>query len=190
MANVLSANDLNLLLREAERGASHLVFNLRLPPHERDDLRQDLLVDLIKRLKHFDPARGSLGAFATTVISHRAALLVARVRRDRHWFQQLSLDEPSACTPGTTLGDTVAEEGGYLAVMGQPVDRFAAVERRLDMEWAIGALCRRDQELCSHLVRRAPTELCRKGFGSRAGLYRQIHEIRLALMAHGLSAAT
>jgi RNA polymerase sigma-70 factor (ECF subfamily) len=57
-------SDLQILVHEADLAARRLVRRLRLPAHEREDLRQDLLVDLIARLPAFDPARGRLGAFA------------------------------------------------------------------------------------------------------------------------------
>lgn len=71
MAISLSPSDLDILRREADREAARLVRQFRLPSHERDDLRQDLLVDLIARLPGFNPDRGSLGAFAGAVMSHR-----------------------------------------------------------------------------------------------------------------------
>ena len=74
---------LGLLRRQASIGAARLVRQFRLSPHEREDLQQDFLVDLIARLKSFDPARGSLGAFASTVVAHQAGRMAARICRER-----------------------------------------------------------------------------------------------------------
>jgi RNA polymerase sigma-70 factor (ECF subfamily) len=185
----LSDTDLVRLFHEADVAAARLVRCLRLPPDEREDLRQDLLTDLISRLPAFDPARGTLGAFAGTVIAHRAARLAARIRRERAVFAPVSPDDPMADAEGTTLGETIAESSGYPAMMGQWTDGFAAVERRLDLDRALGTLRGSDLALCSRLIHHTPTELSQVGFGSRAGLYRQVQEIRLQLMTGGLSDA-
>ena len=42
-----------------------------------DDLRQDLLLDVIARLRSFDPDRGSLGAFAGTVMGAASIALAS-----------------------------------------------------------------------------------------------------------------
>lgn len=181
--------DLVLLLREADVAAAWLVRRLRLPEHEREDLRQDLLIDLISRIKGFDPARGSLGAFAGKVIAHRATRLMGRLRREREAFPAVSLDDPLPGYEGTTLGDTIAESDGYPAMMGQPSDGFAAIERRLDLDRALGYLRRSDLSLCAMLVHQTPTELSEDGLRSRATLYRQLRDLRLRLMAGGLSEA-
>ena len=182
----LSEADLLLLRREAEVAAARIVRRLRLATHYREDLRQDLLLDLIARLKGFDPTRGSLGAFAGKVIDHRAARLTHRLRRERNVFAPVSLDDPLPGAEDATVGDTLAESCGYPAMMGQPSDRFAAVERRLDLDRALSRVLRSDLALCAQLVNRTPTELSQDGLGSRASLYRQLHELRLRLMTGGI----
>lgn len=141
------------------------------------------------RLKGFDPTRGSLGAFAGKVIAHRAARLTDRLRRERAVFTPVSLDHPLADAEDATLGDTMTESNGYSAMMGQSTDSFADLERRHDLDRALGTLRRSDLALCATLVHHTPTELSQDGLGSRATLYRQVHELRLRLMTGGLSDA-
>jgi hypothetical protein len=104
-------------------------------------------------------------------------------------FAPVSLDDPVAHAVGTTVGDAVAESGGYSPMMGQPIDGFTSIHRRLDLNRAVGALPRSYRTLCVGLMDRTPTELSRDGFGSRASLYRYIQEIRLRLVATGISSA-
>lgn len=189
MSTALSDTDVVLLRREADVGAARLVRRFRLPAHEREDIRQDLLADLIARLPAFDPARGSLGAFAGKVVAHRAARLAVRICRERDLFAPVSLDTPLAGTEGATLGDILPENAGYAAMMGQATDRFAAVERRLDLLRAVGQLRRPEQALCAELLHRTPVEISERGSASRASVYRKVQEIRLQLMVHGLADA-
>jgi Sigma-70 region 2 len=189
MTRGLSSAELSLLIREAERAASRLVRKFRLPPVERNDLRQDLLIDLIVRLKSFDPARGSLGAFVVTVVAHRSARLATLILRERELFAPVSLDDLLPESEGTRVGETISEESGYLTMLGQQTDRFVEAERRHDLDQALGTLPPLDLNLCAKLIHRTPTELSQDGQGSRASLYRRVREIRLRLMTAGLLSA-
>ena len=181
----LSEDVLNVLYREADSGARRLLRRLRLPEHDRDDLRQDLLADLIQRLKWFDPRRGTLGVFAGTIVRHRALRMAARIFRERAVFTQLLHEGERE----RARSDNIAEGDGYAAILEQTWDRLTAVERRLDLVRALGLLSQSDLSLCVELVERSPTEISRSGRRSRASLYRQLKEIRLQMLTAGISAA-
>lgn len=83
------ALDFIVLNRHADQVARRTLRCGRSSVLEREDLRQELLLDLLRRLRHFDPARGSLGAFAATCFRHRAQRVLwvcRREARDRHAF--------------------------------------------------------------------------------------------------------
>jgi DNA-directed RNA polymerase specialized sigma24 family protein len=185
----ITGRELQLLCREADIAAGRLVRRFRLSSHEREDLRQDLLLDLIARLRFFDPSRGSLQAFVGTVFAHRAARLAGRIRRERMLFAPVSLDQPSPAGEGSTLADSLPEADGYPALLGQAYDGFASAERRIALDRALGHLRPSDLALCADLVERSPGELGQAGGPSRASLYRHIGEIRMRLTAAGLSTA-
>ncbi len=192
MPTDLSCDDLNLLLAEADAAARRLRRTLRLPHGELADLRQDLLVDLIARLRGFDPQRGSLGAFANTVLRHRSAEITDRVLRDRRLIGEhpVSLDAPVANEDGaTSLGDTFAESEGLSAWHGQPTDRMAEVERRIDVGRALGLLPTSGIRLCAALATRPAERVAMDSGMSRATVRRRIRDLRHALTAHGLSSA-
>ena len=80
----LSPDDIETIIREADAAAQRLRRKLCLPVCEREDLGQDLLVDLLRRLPAYDPSRGSIGAFANIVLrnqSSRIAMVAARTSR-------------------------------------------------------------------------------------------------------------
>ncbi|WP_419898210.1 hypothetical protein [Roseomonas sp. USHLN139] len=86
------ALDVELLYRDADRMTCRTLRAGRLPAMERDDLRQELMLDLLRRLQHLDPARGSIGAFAQVCFRHRAQRAVwlqRREARDRHIYAHL-----------------------------------------------------------------------------------------------------
>ena len=188
MPHPLSPDDTALLLREADAAARRLLRRLRLPRHELDDLRQDLLTDLLARLPAYDPARSPLGAFAGVVLRHRAARLAEETARRRrlHGGAPVSLDEPLAESDGATRGDLVSEAEGLCAWHGQPTDAAAEVERRLDVERALGGLAAPLLRLCPGLAARPAAEVARRSGISRATLHRRVARLRLELLMQGL----
>lgn len=178
--------DLEPLLPIAERMARGLCRRLRLPADEAEDLRQDLLTDLIARLPGFDPALGTLAAFAMTCFRHRATVLTRRACRERAMRHPTSLDDP--LPGGLTVGGALREADGYGAWVGQPTDAIAALERQLDLDRAAQALGEEDVQLCRVLAR-GETSPARKVGLSRTTAFRRLREMRLRLLAAGVSSA-
>lgn len=191
MSHSISGSDLQTLLREAEVAARRLMRRLRLPSGELADLRQDLLVDAVARLAAFNPDRGTLGAFAGVILTNRAARIAARWSRHRRLYGlvPVSLDDDLPEAGGATRGDLIAQEDGLAARLGQPVDDFAEVERRLSVASGLGRLDRNDAAFCAELSRTTVDRLAAGGHGARSSLYRRLKDIRLALTAFGLEAA-
>ncbi|MBI2717212.1 MAG: hypothetical protein HYX36_00390 [Rhizobiales bacterium] len=187
----ISPEDLKFLLHEAELVARRLIRTLALSQADLDDVRQDLLADLIARLPAFDAERGSLGAFANVVLTNRAHRLAERVRRERglSGVGTLSLDEVVGAAEGLTRGDLTPEADGFAAVLGQPVNAAAVTEQRIDAERGLGVLRPDDRSLCAALSHTTIDRLAKSGRGSRASLYRRVKEIRFAFTAHGLAVA-
>ncbi len=153
MQSTISRADLQTLLHEADIAARRSMRKLRLSKDHLADFRQDLLVDLIARLPAFDPKRGSLGAFAGIVMANRAVRLAHKVKQERRLYGvvPISLEETLPKGNGATRGDLVSEEDGLSAYFGQPVDAFAEVERRLDVERGLGTLDPNDARLSAKL---------------------------------------
>jgi RNA polymerase sigma-70 factor (ECF subfamily) len=174
---------------EADTAAARLWRRLALPRADLDDLRQDLLLDLIRRLPAFDASRGSIAAFAGIVLRNQATRIAARVARERRGWNGglLSLDVPGR--EGETLGDQLGEDCGLSTWHGQRASGEAMIERRIDLTRTLGALRAEDRVLCAAVCLCPVSSLAEHGFGARASLYRRIAELRCALTAHGLRAA-
>src|SRR4051794_5795790 len=104
----ISPSDLRVLLRESDVAAARMARRFRLPIFDRDDLRQDILLDLLRRIRTFDPKRGTFGAFVGTIAGHRAARLIKNMQRRPATSSAISLDE-LAVSSGASLPDTIAE---------------------------------------------------------------------------------
>jgi RNA polymerase sigma-70 factor (ECF subfamily) len=191
MTTRLTPASLQIIQHEADIAARRLIRKLRLPYDDLADLRQEFFLDLFARLSAFDPERGSLGAFAGIVMANRATRIAHKVKRDRRLYGAVpaSLDATLPDSDGATRGDLVAEGDGLAAYLGQPIDAFAEVERRLDVERGLGTLDPNDGALCAALSHTTVDRLACGGRGARSSLYRRVKDIRLALLAVGLRAA-
>ena len=179
------------ILAEVDHQAKRLVGRHGLPAHELDDVRQDLITDIIARAPAYDDARASPSTFVAMVAANGAALLGRRYYRQQGLFGRspVSLDEPIGDDDGApvTRGELVAEADGYAAWLGQPSDPLLATERRLDLQAAVQLLPARLRGLCDALVTDTAKGACRSQERSRADHYRCRREIGLRFRAAGLS---
>lgn len=193
MPQRLSLADLSRLHPIAAREARRVCRIARMPAHQREDVQQEMLLDLLVRLPSFDASRGSLEAFATVCFRHRGIRIAERERREQAARHEARLDQP-VCDFGAgggeehlTLADIIPEAEGYAAWCGQQTDAVAAAERRLDLDRASAALDGSDHPICAALAECTPHELARRGPLARSVLYRRLQEMRLRLFAAGLS---
>ena len=187
----ISPDDLQTFEYEVDVAAPRLLRKLRLPYQGLADLRQELLLDLIARFPAYEPARGTVGAFAGFVTANKATRIARQVQRERrlYGFVPVSLDAPIAEGNGTVMGDLVSEDEGLWFLFGQRFDAIGDAERRIDVERALGRIGRRDGALCAALSQTSIDQLVAQGRGTRSSLYRRVKEVRMALLAHGLKAA-
>lgn len=186
----LSPDDIETIIREAEAAAQRLRRKLSMPVCEREDLGQDLLVDLLRRLPAHDPSRGSIGAFANIVLRNQSSRIAMRHHRQRHaqGGSLLSLEVPLAGTR-EPVGDTLTEDDGLAAWHGQTCCAAAVTELHHALQAALARLPAEDRRFCAALAHRPVTALAAEGFGSRSALYRRLADLRHVLTAHGLGPA-
>ena len=182
--------DLSRLIAEADAAACRLRRKLVLPAVDHDDLRQDLLVDLICRLPGFDARRGSIGAFANIVLRNQSSRIAMRHHRQRRsqGGSLLSIEVPLAGAR-EPVGDTLTEDDGLAAWHGQTCCAAAVTELHHALQAALARLPAEDRRFCAALAHRPVTALATEGFGSRSALYRRLADLRHVLTAHGLGPA-
>lgn len=172
----ISPSDLFTILREADAAARRLRRRLGMPRTEIDDLRQDLLVDLIRRLAAFDAHRGSLAAFAGIVLRNRAARIALDLARERRRTGGALLPLDASDGDGVPLVERIGAR-----------DHASAVEHRIDVARGFAALPPRDRLFCIVAAACPLRRLAERGLGSRTGLHRRLHDVRVRLAAHGLA---
>lgn len=185
----ISPDDLATLIDEAAIAARRLHHKLMLPSADLDDLRQDLLVDLICRLPGFDARRGSIGAFANIVLRNQSSRIAIRHHRQRRMLggTVLSLDAPVS---GATepLGGLLSEADGLAAWHGQDRSATDDADTLYDLARVLGGLPGEARGLCAALGTCAVAEIVARTGTSRSALYRHIARLRLDLAMRGIGA--
>ena len=157
---------------------------------DRDDIRQELLLDCLVRLRNFDPAKSSRRTFVHRVVRHRVATLLDGQRaacRDYHMCQD-SLDAPVqlAASESIPLGETVSTDD-YEAQIGRNVlSSRERMELRIDIDRGISLLPRELAAVADLLKSVSAVEAGRRLGLSRATVYRRIFDIREVFVAAGL----
>jgi len=152
----------------ANRRAGRLARQVRDPARDRDDHRQDILLDLLQRAHRFDAARGSWGVFVNVVTRHAALTLLARHLRSAA-IEIIGADD---------LPDPV---GHSEAATLQSIDVNSA-RRRLPP-----SLC----EMLDKIAEEGSvTGAQRAGTQPAASFYRTLRQLRLRLIAAGLNPST
>ena len=185
----ISPDDLATLIDEAAFAARRLHRKLVLPAADLDDLRQDLLVDLICRLPGFDARRGSIGAFANIVLRNQSSRIAIRHHRKRRMQggTVLSLDAPvSGATE--SMGCLLAEADGLAAWHGQDRSATDDADTLHDLAQVLGGLPEEARGLCAALGTCAVAEIVERTGTSRYALYRHIASLRLDLAMRGFGA--
>lgn len=158
---------IEILIGEAARAAARAARRWRLTKHDREDLHQEILLDLLQRLKWFDESRGSLGAFAGHIARNQANRIAQRVART---------NALRVCTaPEDLLGIQDGSSCDAFAAAERAIDedQIALILRRAELNFGFG--CTSDAD---------PRPRC-----SRATRYRQLRDIHLTLLMAGLPLA-
>jgi DNA-directed RNA polymerase specialized sigma24 family protein len=180
-----------LFLREVDRQARRLARRYNLQPADRDDAFQEIALDAWRRLTRYRAARGDLEPFLGLVTLNQARKIEMRFHR-RRACPDVSLDTPIVADSAhgeLTLADSLTQDDGLPALLGNLVDGHARSELLLDLSRAIGRLPSEMRRLCACLAHEPPS-IARRSCGlSNTGMYRQLEELRLHFRAFGLAAS-
>lgn len=160
---------------------------LGLGPDDIADVRQELLLEVLRRFGYFDPARAAWTTFTHMVIRHAAAGLADRIadaqRVDGGFLDDLTVQRRGA---SVRLTDVLAASDGLSAAWSGVHDPIADIEKRLDLERFIEDLPDGLRCLCRLLQTEMPADAQRLSGLSKSEFYRQVEELGMRLRAVGL----
>ena len=181
----LQNTETKCLVDAAERAAHRFSRKQTAPWLDPEDVRQDLLLDFLVRLKGYDPGRGSLPVFASICFKHRASRLGDRSRHDRQHRQTISFETPLSDASAVTLADILSDDahGQGFATNSGPLAR---AEGLLDLDRALSSLPADLLSLCALLAVDERDPVGASGL-PRTTFYRRITELRCHLLAAGIA---
>lgn len=155
---------LAVAMNAANRRAGRLARQVRDPARDREDHRQDILLDLLQRAHRFDAARGSWGAFVTVVTRHAALTLLA------HHLRSVAVESISI--------DDISDPAGHAEAATLLSIDMSSARRRLPP--SLGEML--------HKIAEEGSITCAQRAGTQpaASFYRALRQLRLRLIAAGL----
>ena len=158
--------------------ARQLVGKAGFTEDDRPDLEQELALDLLQRLRHYDAEKAKRTTFMTRVVEHRiSTLLEARFAQCRDWRRgQVSLNEP--------LDDQEDAEEWLDRLPADP-NVWRDMELRFDVQRLLASLPDEHRVLCEQLREHSMAEAARNLGLPRSTLYGRLSLIRERFAAGG-----
>jgi DNA-directed RNA polymerase specialized sigma24 family protein len=156
-------------LQQAGIRASQLVASFGFHRADWDDLRQDLLLDYLKRSRHYQSGRGEHRGFIFGVVRNRAARLAIQNGRRPTFI--------------SGVDDRVLMQNSC-ACLAEP---SAPIEMQMDVRKVVASLPEHLREIAVLLSRMSVAEVRRETGKSRPRIYQMIGEIRQAFQEAGLA---
>jgi RNA polymerase sigma-70 factor (ECF subfamily) len=166
-----------------------LVGKTRFTEDDRPDLEQELIIDLLLRMRYFNPAKAKKTTFMARIVERRiATILEARFAQCRDWrLCQISLNEPLDNGEGDTAEwiDFLDSEGSLISEIREPRAHLA-YEIRMDLNRAMVSLPEELRDLYERLRRNTMAEIARDIGIPRSTLYDRLSKLRNAFREAGL----
>lgn len=149
---------------------------------DRDDVRQELWIDLARKWPSFNPKRGSEHAFIRHVVNSRVAKLLeyAKAQCRDYRCNACSLEEPAIDTDGedATIGKIIDIED-LLPLVGLGASSpWRISDLRVDLDAAMEVLDQAEADLCSDLLGLTILEISQLRGIPRGTLYDTLQRIR------------
>ena len=164
---------------------------LKLSRADREDVEQDLWVNLLEQAQNFDPERGAINTFIDRVVNSAAASLVRgrerEMRADGFHAQSLdSIADDSSCKK-RTLRSSLSPEDGARRKGRTPMSDIDQLEQLEALDSALANMPSELRDMCEQLMAgTTPTTLARQFGISRRQMRRRLEEARVFFEAAGL----
>jgi len=165
------------------RKAKQLIGRAGFTKDDLEDLKQDLVLDLLQRRCQFDPQRAKWNTFVVMVVEHRVAAILeyrtAAKRNSRR--EQCSLNDSVSDHEGNTVERHETLDADFLGRGDKKPGDMG-----VDVQAVIEGLPPSLQVLCAHLQKKTPAELARELGVPRMTLYGDIKRLKAAFERAGL----
>jgi RNA polymerase sigma-70 factor (ECF subfamily) len=140
-----------------------------------DDLQQEMMLDLLRRLGKYDPSRAGLSTFVARIVDRKVSNLIRHQKQEKRDFsvRVLPLDAEVDGQDGEPLGlDEVLSQDAYDdEVGGHDRPQFERLDLRIDLTLVLDDLPDDLRELARRLQTRTMAEIARELGMPRSTLY-------------------
>ena len=154
---------------------------------DREDLHQELMLDLLERAGQFDPKKGSAGTFTGMVSQHRASEFLQRLTKDR---SRLNFCSGSAANESESDDlDALAITDSVVPQWGEITDRYEEIHATHDLDQALSRMDDEQRTLFALLVEHQDVpSACEVSGVASATFYRRLADLKMHLRMFGLKA--
>ena len=162
--------------------ARQLIRQAGFTASDRDDLEQELILDLLRRRPKYNPKRAQFNTFIARVVEHRVASLIEAQKAGIRDYRRcpFSLNDRFEDAEGRSVErmETIDQEDYLLRTGAQsrPSDELSALA--LDVAAVLEALPPELRELCRRLKAESVTEISRDTGVPRGTIYESIKKLR------------
>ncbi len=170
--------------------ARQLVGKAGFTASDREDIEQELTLDLLRRLPKYNPKRAQLNTFIARVVEHRLASLIEAQKAGIRDYRRCrcSLNECFEDADGRSVErvDTFDQEDYLLRTGGQSRPSEELNRLAIDVAAVLETLPPELRELCRRLKAETVTEISRDTGVPRGTIYESIKKLREIFKDAGL----
>lgn len=162
--------------------ARQLVGRVGFTESDREDLEQEMVLDLLRRLPKFDPKRAGRNTFIARIVEHKVATIIEA--------QKAGMRDYRLCS--CSLNDRLEDEEGRSIERMETIDQEDYLRRTgklsrpmselrhlsIDLRSAVQTLPPELRELCKRLQTESVTEISRDTGIPRGTIYESIKKLR------------
>jgi DNA-directed RNA polymerase specialized sigma24 family protein len=178
-------------MNAAETRTARIASRLGLSTADRDDVFQEILLDLVQRAPLYDPSRASVNTFTGILSEHKAievmdALVKGRMRQPAARLRDAANDPvfSESADGGVQFADNV------VPMWAEDSDLFAATETLRDLETALSYMSSEQRSMFDLLEIHMDLPSAAKASGmSSARFYRCVADLQMHLRMFGIRTA-
>lgn len=186
--NTVAANDhyLDAAISAAKTRAYRAAVSAGLTHADREDLYQDIFLNLLERKAQFDPARGRPGTFTGVLSEHQTADFLNALKKDR---ARLSFFSGQEAANDDDFGAEDYHEA-TVPLWAEDLDLFSNSDTLHDLETALAYMTDEQADLFQLLETHQDLPSAAKACGmSSATFYRRVADLQMHLRMFGFKSA-
>ena len=161
-----------------------------LSVEDREDVEQEILLELLERESRYDSARGMLGTFTGVVAKNRVAELIQAIVRDRMHLSFGNPGEDAADGREADWLDAQVSQDDAVPLWGETTNCYDEVDTTRDLDFAIALMDGEQRTLFAVLTEHQDLpDACKASRVSTATFYRRVNELQMHLRMFGFKSA-